>query len=143
MMKTVTFCGHRAMSEAERKSVKPGLLEEIENLILQGASEFLLGGYGAFDLLCAQTVKELKNKHPHIKSVLVVPYINCDFDKKLYDLSVYPPIETTPPKYAISKRNEYMVMCADAVITYVKFSWGGAAQTKSYAQKKKKPIIEL
>ena len=142
-MKTVTFCGHRTMLETEREAVKPKLTGEIEKLILQGASEFLLGGYGDFDFLCAETVKALKSVYPHIKSILVVPYINRDFDRELYDFSVYPPIETIPLKYSILKRNEYMVQSADIVISYVKYSWGGAAKSRDYAMRKKKPVIEL
>ena len=140
-MKTVTFCGHRDVDTAE--IIEEKLYTEIEKLIQQGASEFLLGGYGRFDSLCAKTVRSLKEKYPHITLVLVLAYMNKDFDKDLYDSSEYPSLEMVPKRFAILKRNEYMIKKADAVIAYVKRSWGGAAKTLEFAQKKRKYIIRI
>ena len=44
----------------------------------------------------------------------------------LYDESIYPPIENVPPKFAIAKRNEWMMTNADFIIVYVKYNRGGA-----------------
>ena len=140
----VTFCGHSTLSIEETKYLEEKLFMEIEKLILKGAEEFLLGGYGNFDFISAKTVKKLKNKYPHIKSVLVIPYLNREYNSiSLYDATEYPPIEKVPKKLAIIKRNEYMVDKSDVVIAYVKFSWGGARITLDYAIKKKKKIKML
>lgn len=138
---TVTFCGHG--NETYSDEIRKRLSDTIEELILQGADEFLLGGYGKFDMIAAYTVRSYKTKYPHIKSVLVVPYINRSFDKELYDYSEYPPLESTPKRFAILKRNEYMVNRSDIVIAYVSHSWGGAAKTFDYALRKKKKMINL
>lgn len=140
---TVTFCGHRNISQAESQRLTSLLYTELEKLIKDGADTFLLGGYGDFDLLCAQTVKRLKEKYPDIISTLVIPYIDRDYNKDLYDDSEYPPLEKVPKKFAILKRNEYMVQKSDVVITYVVFSWGGAYETLQYAKRKKKFIVNL
>lgn len=67
-----------------------------------------------------------------------------DFTKsKLYDSIIYPPIENTPPKFAIIKRNEWMVNKSDLIIAYVNRSYGGAYKSFAYAEKKKKTIINL
>ena len=63
--------------------------------------------------------------------------------KALYDDVLYPPLETTPYRLAIVKRNEWMVSQSDLVIAYVLYSWGGAARTLEYAEKRKKKIIQL
>lgn len=60
-----------------------------------------------------------------------------------YDGSVYPPLETVPRRYAISKRNEWMVEQADVIISCVTHGWGGAATTLTYANRKKKSIISV
>ena len=104
---TVTFCGHSKVY-SESKEVTEKLTKIVEELINEGADEFLLGGYGHFDHISARVVKNLKEKYPHITSRLVIPYLNRKYDMKLYDDSVYPPIETTPLRFAISKRNEYI-----------------------------------
>ena len=61
----------------------------------------------------------------------------------LYDSIVYPPIEKTPPRFAISKRNEWMISKADLVIAYVSRTYGGAYQTLQFARRKKKRVINL
>lgn len=137
----VAFCGHRMVSETE--TVRAKLRAIIEQLIEEGATEFLLGGYGEFDYLCAHVVYDLKEKYPEIRSILVVPYLNRYQGPNLYDESEYPPIEKTPKRYAILKRNEYMVEKSDVVVSYVQYGFGGAAKTRDYAVRKKKRIIEV
>ncbi|MBR3934040.1 MAG: DUF1273 family protein [Clostridia bacterium] len=139
---TVTFCGHSKVY-SESKEVTEKLTKIVEELINEGADEFLLGGYGHFDHISARVVKNLKEKYPHITSRLVIPYLNRQYDMKLYDDSVYPPIETTPLRFAISKRNEYMVMWSDVVVSYVYCRFGGAYNTLQFAKRKKKRIIEI
>lgn len=74
---TVTFCGHGNVIYTD--GIRKKLNGTVEELIMQGAEEFLLGGYGNFDLMAAYTVKSFKRKYPDIKSVLVVPYIKQEF----------------------------------------------------------------
>lgn len=63
--------------------------------------------------------------------------------KRRFDDIIYPPIENVPYKYAIIRRNEWMIDVADFVIAYVKYSWGGAARSLEYAKRKKKNIIQI
>ena len=143
MIKTVPFCGYSKLSLKKENTLFPIICTEAERLINNGADTFLLGGYGNFDYLCAQAVKKLKDKYPHITSILVIPYLNRTYNDELYDLTEYPPLERVPPRFAISKRNEYMVQKADVVIAYVKYDFGGASTTLNYAIRKKKEIILL
>ncbi len=142
-MRKVTFCGHSSLTEEEKRFLEERLYVEIEKLIFDGAEEFLLGDYGQFDRLCARVVRKLQEKYPHIKSVLVLPYLDREYDAKLYDIVEYAPIETVPKRFCILKRNEYMVKQADVVIAYVKHEWGGAAKTLEYAKRKNKAVVEL
>ncbi len=137
----VTFCGHADIPADMIGAVKEKVRDIAERLIIEGATEFLLGGYGKFDYICAKVIRELKAKYPDVKSILVIPYIGREYDKNLYDGSWYPPIETVPKRFAISKRNEYMVKKADALVCCVNHSWGGAAQTLKYALRKNKQIM--
>ena len=139
----VTFCGHRDLTTDEEEKLKELLYNKLEKLIKNGADEFLLGGYGDFDKICAETVKKLKIIYPHIKSILVIPYLDREYNLKMYDSTMYPPIENVPKKFAIPKRNEYMVDNADFVISYVISSWGGALTTLNYAKRKKKETVNL
>lgn len=135
----VTFCGHREVQEPEK--VRKWLYETVEGLIQEGADCFYLGGYGQFDSMAAGVVRELKARHPQIRSVLVLPYIDREYDTSGYDESIYPPLENVPRQYAISKRNEYMVDNADVVVAYVIYGFGGASKTLRYAERKHKRIV--
>ena len=116
------------------------LVPVLEGLIAEGADSFLLGGYGEFDSLAALTVRDLKKTHPDLKSTLVLPYLDREYDTHNYDDTVYPPLENVPKRFAISRRNQGMVDQADAVVAYVDHDWGGAAATLRYAERKKKRI---
>lgn len=138
---TVTFCGHSQVANAA--AVSATLAKIIDDLIAEGADEFLLGGYGEFDSMAAVAVRNAKATHPGIRSTLVIPYIDRDYDPALYDGSLYPPLETVPRRFAISKRNEWMVANSDVVVACIQHSWGGATTTLKYAERKNKRIISV
>ena len=135
----ITFCGHKDV--ADREAVERWLYSVCSELIIQGADEFYLGGYGGFDHMCAAVLRELKTANSHIRLILVLPYLNSSILTDGYDETVYPPLESVPRRFAISRRNEWMVMESDAVVAYVTHGWGGAAKTLEYARRKKKQIL--
>ena len=74
--------------------------------------------------------------------ILVLAYLNRDIDASRYDGTTYPPLENVPPRFAIVKRNEWMIRESDVVISGVTHGWGGAAKTLEFAQKKRKVILQ-
>lgn len=148
-MRICTFAWHAKLYGDN--SIKEKLKKEIINLIEnQGVTTFYNGGKGQFDWLCADCVKELKNDYPLIKSYLILAYMpekknqfDADFYKN-FDDTLYPEIEKVPPKFAIIKRNEWMIDKSDFLIAYVEHNWGGAYRTLNYATKKRHiEIIKL
>ncbi len=109
------------------------------------------GGHGNFDDICAIACKELKQENFKIELVYVTPYISLSEQAKikelqalgLCDTSIYPPIENVPPKFAISKRNEWMMTNADLVIAYVNRNYGGAYNSLQIAKRRNKKIINI
>ncbi len=134
----VTFAGHRDVLDSD--AVRNWLCSKIEQLIERGADIFHLGGYGEFDSMAASVVNKMKEKYPYIKSILVTPYIGRS-DACLYDASVYPELENVPKRFAIIKRNEWMVDNSDVLIAYVIREFGVAYKTLTYARQKNKEII--
>ena len=141
-MYIVTFCGHSQLPSWERDDIVKELKETLDALIHMGARVFLFGGYGEFDILCAEVIQGLSHKYSHIISILVLAYTNYRFDKSLYDYWEYHTSEHLPRKYAIPKRNQYMVDRADAVVSYVRHS-GGASRTLDYAEKRHKLLFKI
>ena len=143
----ITFCGHSncLFSDEEKEKLKQHLIKEIRK---NPTCKFYLGGYGDFDSLCLRTLRELKTDFPDIELLFITPYLNknyskLEFAKYHYDDVIFPPLESVPRKFAILKRNEWMVDSADLIIAYVKYSWGGAAKTLEYAKRRKVPIINI
>ena len=143
----ITFCGHSncLFSDEEKEKLKQLLIKEIRK---NPTCKFYLGGYGDFDSLCLRTLRELKKEFQDIELIFITPYIDknyskLEFAKYHYDDVIFPPLESVPRKFAILKRNEWMVDSADLVIAYVKYSWGGAAKTLEYAKRKKVSIVNV
>lgn len=135
----VTFCGHAKISD--RDAVQAWLSEVTQALIAQGATTFYLGGYGAFDELAAWVLRRQKQTHPDMKLILVRPYLRRNMEDFGYDDCIYPPLGSVPPRFAIPKRNQWMVQQSNVVVAYVLHDWGGAAATLRYARQKKKIIL--
>ena len=142
LSKSCCFAGHSDYGYNE--DFYNMLISEIESLILnQEVNEFYVGNYGVFDIMSARAVRSLKTKHHHIKLYLTLPYLTSEIneDKERYYkdfdailIAKFP--ESTPRRLGILKCNEYMVNKCDFLLCFVKYSWGGAAKTLEYAQKK-------
>ncbi|MBO5904045.1 MAG: hypothetical protein J6Q64_01555, partial [Clostridia bacterium] len=93
--------------------------------------------------------KKFKEAHPKAWLVFVTPYIDEKYIKSktefadAFDTIVYPPIENVPKKFAIPRRNEWMVEQANIVIACVSHSFGGAYDTYKHAKKKGKRIYNI
>ena len=149
MIKYCSFFGHRnsRLDNISQENLKNKILNCIINL---GIFNFWLGGYGSFDFTCANYIKEYKTKFSIIKSYLVLPYPTKKFDaldkkyiSETYDDIIYPPIEKTPLKFAISQRNKWIIDNSDFIIFNIDHSWGGAYNAYMYAIKRKKHFINI
>lgn len=148
-MKYCSFFGHRDYhgdDELEQK-IKNIIIDVIENKQIYN---FLLGGYGGFDNYCARYINDMKKIYPQIKSYLVLAYINKKLDefdknylKEIFDGTIYPPLESVPPRYAILKRNEWIINNSEYIIFFVNHSWGGACTSFDYAKRKNKDYINI
>ena len=136
----VTFCGHSKLYQTENISKWLDII--LPALIEGGATTFYLGGYGDFDSLAAAAVRRQKASYPSIEAILVLAYLNRETDVSLYDGTTYPPLENVPPRYAIVRRNEWMIRESDVVISGVTHGWGGAARTLDYARRRQKIIFQ-
>ena len=122
MERVCVFIGHR---DAPR-TIWERLLEAVESVIVHfQVTEFYVGGYGQFDSMAADAVRSMQLRYPVRRD---------DFVTERYDGTIYPEgLESTPRRFAISKRNKWMVDQASAIIAYVDHDWGGAFQTLMYA----------
>ena len=133
------FAGHSQIFCADDLYNKLVIL--IEKMITEEkVSEFWVGNYGEFDSLSAKAVRSLKNEHPDVRLILIIPYLTSDINEnkeqyyEKYDsILIADNPDNTPHRYKIIKRNEYMVKNSDFIICFVRHSWGGAYRTFKYA----------
>lgn len=139
--KTAVFIGHSDCPNLSYELVKKIIIEHI-NI---GVINFLSGGQGEFDRLCACCVNELQKKYAYIKNYIVIPYVSFSiFDKKIFDEIIFPDdFEKYYFKSAILARNKYMVDNSSYAICYINHSWGGASKTFELALKRKLKIYNL
>ena len=143
----ITFCGHSDYDESEEDEKR--LIKFLEETIQGKSVKFYLGGYGKFDAFALRCVKKYKEKNLKAEVLFITPYLGKwleerkDVMEKEYDKILYPELENVPKKFAIAKRNEWMVKQADYIFAYVNTHHGGAYKTLLYAKKQKKPYINL
>ena len=141
---TCTFFGHRdAPSTIEGK-----LRSAIERLIVEtGVTCFYVGKNGNFDNMVYRQLQRLRIEYPHIRYYVVLAYMPTAKDKgdfTDYSDTIYPSgLESVPPRFAIGKRNAWMIEKADIVVTYVWHSAGGAAAAKKLAERKGKRMVDI
>ena len=139
-MAKCTFFGHRDSPS----SIRGVLSAEIERLINEkDVNTFYVGTQGNFDRMAYSVLAELRKRYQHIKVYRVLAYMPKLGDTDTYDTIVPEGIETTYPRYAIIKRNKWMIDHSDYVIAYVTHTFGGAYQAVERAKKKGKITIQI
>ncbi len=147
-LKRCCFAGHNeTYGDEVKQKIKEVAIEMIEE---KGAVEFWVRNYGGFDRCAASAMREVKKIYPHIKLVLVLPYLTkavSDYKEEYYEkydeIVIADIPEKTPARLRIIKANEYIVDNCDFMICNVEHSWGGAAKTVEYAKKTNKSIYQI
>ena len=145
----ISFFGHRDYSKTMYDEHESILLDLLEKTVGDNQVEFFLGGYGKFDQFAYECCCKYKKTHSKAKVIFVTPYITKSYGESLelirdkYDEIIFAEIEKSPPKYAISHRNSWIVDKSDYVITYVSLSFGGAYTAFARARRQKKLLYNF
>ena len=140
--KTCCFFGHREVTH----NIRPKLTAIIEKLITEdGVTDFYVGNQGQFDSMVYSVLKELKANYPHIRYTVVLAYMPDKYIKEVYgEDTLFPDgMETVPKRFAISKRNDWMIEQSGYAVCYVHKITGGAAKFREKAKKRKLRIIDV
>lgn len=144
----ITFCGHAEFHRTKEHEKK--ILELLQKYVGDRSADIYLGGYGDFDSLAYDCCKRYKETHSQISLIFITPYItveyqknHLEYQKKMYDEIIYPPIESKAFRFAITYRNRWMIERSDYVICGITHEWGGAYKTYKYALQKNKSVINI
>ena len=134
----VTFFGHRNTPYSIKDELKGRIIELIEN---RKADTFYIGKGGNFDYIARECLKELEKDYPLIQVFTVLAYMPTENSG---ESTIFPSeCATSHPKFAISRRNEWMIANSDIALTYVRHDWGGAWRYKRLALSKGLTVIEI
>lgn len=132
-MPACTFFGH---------SQCPDLRSELRDAVMRlsgdGVDMFYVGDNGRFDAQVRSVLSELGLRYG-----VVLAYLpkggGADFDDTMFPEG----LELVHPRYAIDRRNRWMLERSDYVVTYVHHGWGGAAKFAALAERQGKRMIRL
>ena len=135
----VAFCGNATLLNA--KEAEDWLQRTVLALLAEGADTFYVGGKGAFDAMAARVAQQCKRQYPLARVTLVQAYIDQKKNPDLHDDMLYPPLESVPRRFAMPRRNRYMVQAADVLVSYVWDTSGNSARIAAYARGLGKRVI--
>ena len=152
-MKTCCFTGHRIIK------ITPELVQRLKDtitkLIERDVTDFYNGGAIGFDMLCAETVIELKAEYPDIKLHLLLP---CPPEEQVkgwnkaqiarYNeiLQAADSVTVLSEHYTddcMKQRNERLVELSDCCICYCTNPRSGTGQTVRMAREKEIDVLNL
>lgn len=142
-MACACFFGHRDATERVLPMLEAAVTELVEN---RGVDTFLIGNNGRFDSIAYSALKRLKTRCPHISVTVVLAYLpQGGISPFAADTETVFPEEAAagPRRFAILRRNRYMIGRSDMVVVYARTSCGGAAAAAAEARKQGKQVIEL
>lgn len=142
MEKACTFIGHKDCCE----NIYDDLYIAIEKLIVEDdVLTFYVGTHGSFDKLVYRVLIQLEKKYK-IKVIVVLAYMNIRKENIYYDIkkTIFPDVlETTPLRFAINKRNDFMIKNSQYMICYVNNTFSNSYKYIITALKKNLKIINL
>jgi len=139
-MKSCTFFGHRTVTQ----NIRDELFSQISYIIEScGVDTFWVGHQGSFDETVISVLESIKKVYPCISCNIVLSNLRKANNSSLGLDTVFPEeLEGSIPRFAIDKRNRWMIEHSDFAITYVMRD-GGAQKYKDILLKKNKTVIEL
>lgn len=138
---TCCFFGHRDFPDYLCDNLKSTIKHLIEK---ENADLFYVGNNGNFDRCARRLLRKLKEEYPYISYYVVLAYLPNKKTEYSEGETIFPEgLESVPPKFAINKRNLWMIEKSDYVVAFVEYSIGGAARAVKIAESKGKKIIHI
>lgn len=150
---TCCFTGHRDIAPYTPDTVFEQTKAVVTLLVSKGFKYFGTGGALGFDTIAAQAVLSVKETHPEVKLILVLPCENQTKYWKQQDIDVYNDIKSRADKVKVlaphyyngcmQKRNRHLVDFSSTCICFLTGHKGGTAYTVDYAKQKGLDIINV
>ena len=149
---TCCFTGHRTLYKPESE-ITAELDKIVREMYARGFRRFCCGGAVGFDTLAEKAVLSLRDEHPDVRLVLILPCHEQTKKWKARDVAVYEEMleladeiiytseHFTP--FCMHVRNRRLVDESSVCIAYLVTDSGGTASTVKYARQQGIEIIDL
>lgn len=138
---TCTFFGHQDAPD--------DLLPKLEAMVLdlfnkKGVDFFYIGNNGRFDYLAQKTLERICREGKAIGYAIVLSSLRERAMNGMQNKTIFPEqIAVSPPRYAVYKRNEWMLNRSEYLIAYVKYQTSNSYQWMQRAEKKGLRVCNL
>lgn len=136
-----TFFGHKDSPYALKEELKNLLLHLINN---RGVKKFYVGNNGNFDFLVQVVLKEILSDRDDIDFSIVLSFLG---EKALINDQKYTilpeGLELSLPRFAIFKRNEWLLKQANFAVVYVNHHFSNAHKWLEKATAKGIKVINI
>ena len=125
-------------------SVKEKLSEAINDLIKRGYDEFYVGNNGNFDFYVQSVLSDITKTNCKVNFTVVLsrPDEKAIFAEQIFTL--FPDgLEKVPPRFAISKRNDWLIKKAQVVVAYADNRFTNSQKWIEKAKNKGVDVINL
>ena len=150
---TACFTGSRQLGTEERDQLFLRLMQTVETLLAEGIRYFGVGGALGFDELAARAVLSLRDIHPQLRLIVVLPcpdwdrlWPPADRDRYAWIVGQADKMVTVAPHYhqgCMQMRNRYLVDNSAVCVGWCRADTGGTAYTMRYAEKQGLRLIRL
>ena len=135
------FFGHREVTDDVKRAVERKILDFIQNY---NDIEFYVGNSGAFDRITQGVMFDIKKQGIRINFSVVLAYANetpaFGFDTE----TIFPwELDNVLPRFAMSKRNDWILNRVDFVIVYVTKKFSNSYKIMQKAIKKGLTVINI
>lgn len=131
-----TFFGHKDTPKEIEPTLRSTLIDLIEN---KNVNVFYVGNNGNFDTMVRRQLEYLSQTYPIAYSVVLayLPTETNNYDNLIN--TIYPEgLETVPKRFAISRRNKWMIQQTNIVVTYVTTTSAELHSLREWQRGKKK-----
>lgn len=132
-MPACTFFGH-----SDCPDLRAELKDAVMQLVEVGVDTFYVGNQGRFDAQVRCVLGKLG-----VRYAVVLAYLPKASNGDLGDTMFPEGLELVHPRFAIDRRNRWMLERSEYVVTYVRHGWGGAAKFAAMAERQGKIIVKL
>ena len=149
---TCCFTGHRTLYRPENE-ITAELTKLVAEMYERGFRNFCCGGAVGFDTIAEKVVLALREEHPDVRLVLILPCHEQTKKWKAEDVAVYEQILTLADEviytsehftpFCMHVRNRRLVDESSLCIAYLVTDAGGTAYTVKYATQKGIEIIRM